>query len=72
MLTIAVLHTCGPRGTAVIMILASGRRTSTEIRYVKTLTIVVLVRLFAQRQDASENPMRAINVEEAVFESLRW
>ena len=36
----------------------------TEIRYVKTLTIVVIVRVFEQwRRDASENPMRAVNEE---------
>ena len=53
--------------TVVIMILDSRRPTSTEIRYVKILTIVVLVRLFEQqRRDASENPMRAISVEELV------
>ena len=46
------------------MILDSRRRTSKDTSYVKTLTIVVLVRLFAQwRRDASENPMRAISVE---------
>ena len=53
--------------TVVIVILDSRRRTLTEIRYVKTLTIVVLVRLFARRQDASDNPMRAIHVEKLVF-----
>ena len=48
--------------TVVIVILDPRRRTSTEIRYVKkTLTIVVLVRLFEQRRrDASENLMRAV------------
>ena len=53
--------------TVVITILDSRRRTPTEMRYVKTLTIVVLVRLLEQwRRDASENPMRAISVEELV------
>ena len=55
--------------TVVIMILRSWRRTSTEMSRVKTLTVVVLVRLFEQwRQDASDNPMRAIIVERFVFE----
>ena len=58
--------------TAVIVILDSRRRTSTEMRYVTTLTSVVIVRLFTRRQDASENPMRAISVGELVFEGLRW
>ena len=44
--------------TVVIVILDSRRRTSTEMSHVKTLTIVVFVRLFEQwRRDASENPM---------------
>ena len=53
--------------TVLIVILDSRRRTSTEIKYVKTLSIVVIVRCFARRQDASENPMRAINFEKVVF-----
>ena len=57
----------------VIMILDSKRGTSTEMRYVKTLTSVVLVRLFKQwRLDASENPMRGVDVERLVFDRLHW
>ena len=57
----------------VIMILDSKRGTSTEMRYVKTLTSVVLVRMFKQwRRDASENPMRAADLERLVFERLHW
>ena len=49
--------------TVVVVILDSGRRTSTEKRYVKTLTIVVHARLFEQwRRDASENPMRVASM----------
>ena len=59
--------------TVLIVFLDYRRRTSTEMSYVKTLAIVVIVRLFTQwRRDASENPMRAINVERLVFERLRW
>ena len=55
------------RAVAVV-VLDSRRRTSTEIRSVKTLTTVVLVRLFEQlRPDASEKPMRAVSVEELVL-----
>ena len=54
--------------TVVIVILDSRRRTSTEMSYAKTLTIVVLVRLFKHwRQDASDNPTRFINVERLVL-----
>ena len=47
------MHTCGPRGTCVDGVsLHSGDNDpgfpETEIRYVKTWTIVVLVRLFEQ------------------------
>ena len=60
--------------TVSIMILDSGRLTSTEIRCVKTLTIVCFVTLFEQfnelRQDASENPMRTISVERLVLNVL--
>ena len=39
----------------------------------KTLTIVVLARLFEQwRQDASENPIRVVDVGKARVERLRW
>ena len=59
--------------TVAILILDSWRRTSTEVWHVKTLTIIVLSRLFEQwRQDSSENPVRVITVEELVFERLRW
>ena len=67
MLTIAVCTHANPAErasmvsirTVVIVI----RRASTEVRCVKTLTIVVLARLFEQwRQDASENPMRVTSV----------
>ena len=48
----------------VIVTLDSGRRIWTEIRFVKTLTIMLLVRLFEQwRRDASENPVRTVSVE---------
>ena len=54
--------------TVVMVILDSRRWTSTEIRCVKTLTIVVIVRLFEQwRRVASENPRWAIRVEELVL-----
>ena len=54
--------------TVVIVILDPRRRTSTEIKYVKTWTIVVIVRLFEQwRRDASENLMRAVDVERLVL-----
>ena len=57
--------------TVVIVILDSRRPTSAEMRYVKTLTIAVLARVFEQwRRYASENPMRAVDVEELVFERL--
>ena len=59
--------------SVAVMILDSGRRTSTEIKYVQTLTIVVLARLFGQwRQDASETPMRAADEGRARVERLRW
>ena len=45
--------------TVAIMILDSRKWTSTERKYVKTLTIVVLARLFEHwRPDASENPIQ--------------
>ena len=62
--------------TVVVVILDSGRRTSTAIRFVKTLTIVVLLVVRAMetrqwRRDASGNMMRAISVEKLVFDRLR-
>ena len=71
------MHTCRPRGTSVDGVSSHsgdydpryGRRTSTEIRYVKTLTIVVLLGCSSNGDiDASENPMRAIDVERLVFD----
>ena len=61
------MHTCGPRGTSVDGVNSScgcdpGLQQK-EIRYVKTLTIVVLVRVFEQwRRDAFENPMRVTSL----------
>ena len=45
--------------TVAIVILDSRIRTSTETKYVKTLTIVLLAWFEQWRPDASENPMRA-------------
>ena len=59
--------------TVVVVILDSRRRTSTETKYVKNLTIVVIAQLFEQwRHHASENPMRDIRVEWLMFERRRW
>ena len=70
------MHTRGPRGTCVDGVSSCScgcgpgfqEKDVDEIRSVKTLTTVVLVRLFEQlRPDASEKPMRAVSVEELVL-----
>ena len=69
------MHTCGPRGTCVDVVSSHScdcdpgfKETDIDGGKVKTLTMAVLVRLFEQwRRDSSENPLRAISVEELVL-----